>query len=98
MSTASRQGLSPLQLEYQQLLAKATQCATQRVRVHETGFSSAVVNTDALGLRYSYCNGRRFSVAERNGTTRLNLLVGGRWPWASAPVRMNTRSPRSSRC
>jgi len=77
MSTASRQGLSPLQLEYQQLLAKATQCATQRVRVHETGFSSAVVNTDALGLRYSYCNGRRFSVAERNGTTRLNLLVGG---------------------
>lgn len=77
MSTASRQGLAPLQLEYQQLLAQATQCATQRVRVHETGFNSAAVNTDALGLRYSYCNGQRFSVAERDSTARLNLLVGG---------------------
>ncbi|NIX95244.1 hypothetical protein HCG45_21140 [Pseudomonas fulva] len=77
MSNPSRQGLAPLQLEYQQLLAQATQCATQRVRVHETGFSSAVVNTDALGFRYSHFNGRRFSVAERDSTARVNLLVGG---------------------
>nr|WP_314481672.1 hypothetical protein [uncultured Pseudomonas sp.] len=77
MSTPSRPAPAPLQLEYRQLLAQATQCATQRVRVHETGFSSAVVNTDALGLRYSHCNGRRCSLAEHESGMRINLLVGG---------------------
>ncbi|NOM41455.1 hypothetical protein G9P95_29030, partial [Klebsiella pneumoniae] len=38
---------------------------------------SGTINTDALGLRYSHCAGKRFSAAERGGASRINLLVGG---------------------
>ena len=44
---------------------------------HEKNFRSATVNTDALGFRYSQLNGKRYSVAERPPTGKVNLLVGG---------------------
>lgn len=44
---------------------------------HERGYRSGTINTDALGFRYSHLAGKRFSVAERGGSARVNLLVGG---------------------
>ncbi|CAG8868767.1 hypothetical protein PS627_03150 [Pseudomonas fluorescens] len=45
--------------------------------MHERGYRSGTINTDALGFRYSYLAGKRFSVAERGRSARVNLLVGG---------------------
>ncbi|GJB81113.1 MAG: hypothetical protein ACWA7D_13740 [Pseudomonas asiatica] len=68
---------SPLQQDYQRFLLLGSRRAPHTVRVHETGYRSGTINTDALGLRYSHCAGKRFSVAERGGASRVNLLVGG---------------------
>ncbi|WGV19671.1 hypothetical protein QIY50_20415 [Pseudomonas putida] len=68
---------SPLQQDYQRFLLLGSQRAPHTVHVHETGYRSGTINTDALGLRYSHCAGKRFSVAERGSAARINLLVGG---------------------
>ena len=68
---------SPLQQDYQRFLLLGSRRAPHTVHVHETGYRSGTIHTDALGLRYSHCAGKRFSVAERGGASRINLLVGG---------------------
>ncbi|CAI3800172.1 hypothetical protein GLGCALEP_02421 [Pseudomonas sp. MM221] len=68
---------SPLQQDYQRFLLLGSRRAPHTVHVHETGYRSGTINTDALGLRYSHCAGKRFSAAERGGASRINLLVGG---------------------
>ncbi|MBA1200998.1 hypothetical protein G7009_04275 [Pseudomonas capeferrum] len=67
----------PLQLDYQRFLLQGMGRAPHIHCMHERGYRSGTINTDALGLRYSHCSGRRFSVAERGGRNRVNLLVGG---------------------
>lgn len=67
----------PLQRDYQRFLVQGLGRAPQSHCMHERGYRSGTINTDALGLRYSHCSGKRFSVAERGGRTRVNLLVGG---------------------
>ncbi|MDF0729618.1 hypothetical protein P0Y43_02605 [Pseudomonas entomophila] len=66
-----------LQRDYQRFLLLGGRRAPQTLYVHERGYRSGTINTDALGLRYSHCAGKRFSVAERGGTAQVNLLVGG---------------------
>lgn len=68
---------SPLQQDYQRFLLLGSRRAPLTVHVHESGYRSGTINTDALGLRYSHCAGKRFSAAERGGASRINLLVGG---------------------
>ncbi|MBK4998063.1 hypothetical protein IAE37_000339 [Pseudomonas sp. S31] len=68
---------SPLQQDYQRFLMLGRRRAPHTLHVHESGYRSATINTDALGLRYSHCAGKRFSAAERGGAPRVNLLVGG---------------------
>ena len=79
LDTAARgHGLpSPLQQDYQRFLQLGSRRAPQNLHVHERGYRSGTINTDALGLRYSHCAGKRFSAAERGGAGRINLLVGG---------------------
>ena len=66
-----------LQHDYQRFLLLGGRRAPQTLYVHERGYRSGTINTDTLGLRYSHCGGKRFSVAERGGAARVNLLVGG---------------------
>lgn len=68
---------SPLQQDYQRFLQLGNRRAPHTLHVHESGYRSGTINTDALGLRYSHCAGKRFSAAERGGSGRVNLLVGG---------------------
>ncbi|MDR2306984.1 MAG: SGNH/GDSL hydrolase family protein [Paucimonas sp.] len=65
------------QQDYQRFLQLGSRRAPQTLYVHERGYRSGAINTDALGMRYSHCAGRRHSVAERGGAARVNLLVGG---------------------
>lgn len=67
----------PLQLDYQRFLQLGSRRAPQTLYVHERGYRSGTINTDALGMRYSYLAGKRHSLAERGGSARVNLLVGG---------------------
>ncbi|WDY56147.1 hypothetical protein [Pseudomonas sp. PSKL.D1] len=69
-------GLS-LPQDYQRFLQLGSRRAPHTLHVHECGYRSGTINTDALGLRYSHCAGKRFSAAERGGSARVNLLVGG---------------------
>ncbi|MNG90605.1 hypothetical protein D3C76_678030 [compost metagenome] len=68
---------SPLQQDYQRFLLLGSRRVPHTLYVHENGYRSGTINTDALGLRYSHCAGRRFSAAERGSAPRVNLLVGG---------------------
>jgi len=68
---------SPLQQDYQRFLQLGSRRAPHALHIHESGYSSGTINTDALGLRYSHCAGKRFSAAERGTAPRINLLVGG---------------------
>ncbi|RAS33949.1 MULTISPECIES: hypothetical protein [unclassified Pseudomonas] len=68
---------SPLHQDYQRFLLLGNRRAPHTLHVHESGYRSGTINTDALGLRYSHCAGKRFSAAERGGAPRINLLVGG---------------------
>lgn len=68
---------SPLQQDYQHFLLLGNRRAPHTLQVHERGYRSGTINTDALGLRYSHFAGKRFSAAERGGGGRINLLVGG---------------------
>ena len=68
---------SPLQQDYQRFLLLGNRRAPHTLHVHESGYRSGTINTDALGLRYSHCAGKRFSAAERGAAPRINLLVGG---------------------
>ncbi|BBH45545.1 hypothetical protein [Pseudomonas sp. KU43P] len=77
-TAAHGQGLPlPLQQDYQRFLQLGSRRAPQTLHVHESGYRSGTINTDALGLRYSHCAGKRYSAAERGGVARINLLVGG---------------------
>ncbi|WP_411384367.1 hypothetical protein ACK3BK_11930 [Pseudomonas sp. L7] len=67
----------PLREDYQRFLLLGGRRAPHTLYVHERGYRSDTINTDALGLRYSHCAGKRFSLAERGGAARINLLVGG---------------------
>ncbi|TLP64788.1 MULTISPECIES: hypothetical protein [Pseudomonas] len=67
----------PLQQDYQRFLLLGSRRAPQTTHAHERGYRSATINTDALGMRYSHCAGKRYSLAERGGAARVNLLVGG---------------------
>ncbi|MFB4390597.1 MULTISPECIES: hypothetical protein [unclassified Pseudomonas] len=67
----------PLPADYQRFLSQGSRRAPQTLYVHERGYRSGTINTDTLGLRYSHLAGKRFSVGERNGAPRVNLLVGG---------------------
>ncbi|HKS13827.1 MAG TPA: hypothetical protein VJS90_12400, partial [Pseudomonas sp.] len=66
-----------LQQDYQRFLLQGSRPAPYTVSTHERGYRSGTINTDALGFRYSHLAGKRFSVAERGGSARVNLLVGG---------------------
>ncbi|QXI49712.1 MULTISPECIES: hypothetical protein [Pseudomonas] len=66
-----------LQQDYQRFLLLGSRRAPHIAHIHESGYRSGTINTDAVGLRYSHCAGKRFSAAERGGATRINLLVGG---------------------
>ena len=68
---------SPLHQDYQRFLLLGNRRAPHTLHVHESGYRSGTINTDALGLRYSHRAGKRFSAAERGGAPRINLLVGG---------------------
>lgn len=68
---------APLPQDYQRFLQLGSRRAPHTLYVHERGYRSGTINTDSLGMRYSHCAGKRFSVAERGGTARVNLLVGG---------------------
>jgi len=68
---------SPLHQDYQRFLQLGNRRAPHTLHVHESGYRSGTINTDAFGLRYSHCAGKRFSAAERGGAPRINLLVGG---------------------
>ncbi|WP_085674287.1 MULTISPECIES: hypothetical protein [unclassified Pseudomonas] len=68
---------SPLHQDYQRFLLLGNRRAPHTLHVHECGYRSGTINTDALGLRYSHCAGKRYSAAERGGAPRINLLVGG---------------------
>ena len=76
-TTDTRPSPSPLQQDYQRFLLLGSRRAPYTLHVHETGYRSGTINTDALGLRYSHCAGKRFSAAEHGGASRINLLVGG---------------------
>ncbi|MGE7989624.1 hypothetical protein ACQKPE_00940 [Pseudomonas sp. NPDC089554] len=67
----------PLPVDYQRFLSLGSRRAPQTLYVHERGYRSSTINTDTLGLRYSHLAGKRFSVGERGGAPRVNLLVGG---------------------
>ncbi|MEN8639678.1 hypothetical protein [Pseudomonas sichuanensis] len=67
----------PLQDSYQRFLQLGSRRAPQTLYVHEQGYRSSTINTDAQGMRYSHRAGKRFSVAECAGAGRINLLVGG---------------------
>ncbi|QVM89551.1 hypothetical protein JYG34_16125 [Pseudomonas entomophila] len=67
----------PLQHDYQRFLQLGSRRIPHTLYVHERGYRSGTINTDALGMRYSHFAGKRFSVAERGGLARVNLLVGG---------------------
>ncbi|WP_367237162.1 hypothetical protein VXM67_16165 [Pseudomonas sp. Rh2] len=68
---------SSLQQDYQHFLLMGNQRAPHTLQVHERGYRSGTINTDALGFRYSHFAGKRFSAAERGPAGRVNLLVGG---------------------
>ncbi|MFJ4440821.1 hypothetical protein ACIPZ8_01865 [Pseudomonas sp. NPDC089422] len=68
---------SPLHQDYQRFLLLGNRRAPHTLHVHESGYRSGTINTDAFGLRYSHCAGKRFSAAERGSAPRINLLVGG---------------------
>jgi lysophospholipase L1-like esterase len=69
---------------------------------HPRGHSSAVVNTDRLGFRYSEAGGRRYSVADHDGIPAVRVLAGSSTVFgigASADrhtlaSRMTARDPR----
>ncbi|EKT4523193.1 hypothetical protein QEM13_002447 [Pseudomonas putida] len=67
----------PLQQDYQRFLLLGSRRAPHTLYMHERGYRSGTINTDSLGMRYSHCGEKRFSVAEHHGTKRVNLLVGG---------------------
>lgn len=67
----------PLQEDYQRFLQLGSRRAPHTLYMHERGYRSGTINTDALGLRYSHCAGKRYSPAERGASARVNLLVGG---------------------
>lgn len=69
--------LLPLQLDYQRFMQLGSRRLPQTLYMHERGYRSDTINTDALGLRYSHWAGKRYSPAERGSTARVNLLVGG---------------------
>lgn len=66
-----------LRQHYQHFLQLGSRRLPLTQYVHEPSYRSTTINTDALGLRYSHSMGKRFSVAERGGLARINLLVGG---------------------
>ncbi|WP_412459973.1 hypothetical protein ACK2SD_13265 [Pseudomonas sp. SC11] len=66
-----------LREDYQRFLLLGGRRAPLTLYVHERGYRSDIINTDALGLRYSHLGGKRYSLAERGGSARVNLLVGG---------------------
>nr|WP_279153277.1 hypothetical protein [Pseudomonas mosselii] len=76
-TTGSMGTPDPLAQDYQRFLQLGSRRAPHTLYVHERGYRCATINTDALGMRYSHCAGKRFSVAERGGAARVNLLVGG---------------------
>lgn len=77
-STSNLQGgLLPLQQDYQRFLLLGSRRAPHTLYIHERGYRSGTINTDALGLRYSHSAGKRYSPAERGSSARVNLLVGG---------------------
>lgn len=63
--------------DYQRFLQLGSRRAPQALYMHERDYRSTTLNTDALGMRYSHFAGKRHSLAERGGATRVNLLVGG---------------------
>ncbi|HDS1733843.1 hypothetical protein [Pseudomonas sp. BP8] len=67
----------PLQEDYQRFLQLGSRRVPHTLYMHERGYRSGTINTDALGLRYSHCAGKRYSPAERGSVPRVNLLVGG---------------------
>ncbi|MBJ9975840.1 hypothetical protein IAE35_14635 [Pseudomonas sp. S75] len=63
--------------DYQDFLCLGGRRAPLTPHVHERGYRSATINTDALGMRYSHFAGKRFSLGERGGSASINLVVGG---------------------
>jgi len=68
---------SSLQQDYQHFLLMGNQRAPHTLQVHERGYRSGTINTDALGFRYSHFAGKRYSAVERGNAPRVNLLIGG---------------------
>ncbi len=63
--------------DYDRFMHRGARWLPYTMYFHEKNFISNTVNTDALGFRYAYCDGHRYSVAELPDGTPINLLVGG---------------------
>jgi hypothetical protein len=87
-----------LQQDYQRFLLLGSRRAPHTVHVHETGYRSGTINTDAQGLRYSHRAGKRFSVAERAAQGASTCWSAAPPRWASAPAPTNIRWRRTCRC
>lgn len=75
---SARSELTPQMRDYE---AKFTDAGEVRwlpylMYFHPTEHSSAVVNTDSSGFRYSEAGGRRYSVADHHDTGPVRLLAG----------------------
>ncbi|MCO7514527.1 hypothetical protein NJF44_04915 [Pseudomonas guariconensis] len=76
-ATHAQDSLLPLPQDYQRFLLLGSRRAPHTLYMHERGYRSGTINTDALGMRYSHAGDKRYSVAEHKGAKRVNLLVGG---------------------
>ena len=89
----------PLAEDYQRFLQLGSRRAPHTLYVHERGYRSGTINTDALGMRYSHCAGKRFSAGGDVGSMvqaddqaqflldLANALDAQKWriTWAGSP-------------
>lgn len=69
--------LLPLQLDYQRFMQLGSRRLPQTLYMHERGYRSDTINTDALGLRYSHWGGQAL-LAGRTWQCSASQLAGGR--------------------
>ncbi|HEV7371782.1 GDSL-type esterase/lipase family protein [Arenibaculum sp.] len=69
--------LTPQIREYDEFMYLGVRWLPYTMFFHHKNYRSAVINTDALGFRYSDCRGTPVSVADMPEGKAINLLVGG---------------------
>ncbi len=79
--------------DYQRFLLLGGRRAPLTLYVHERGYRSDIINTDALGLRYSHLVAARHAStcwwAARPHWESARVLTSRRWPpaWPCSPAR-----------